>query len=140
MRTNLIVPAVSVACAAALLAMASPVLAQSGSGATRAQVQTECANFMKTHEWSETKSAWVLKPGVKAPARNAKTSAQIQAETSAFLAKNRWDESKSRFVPVSGAPREVSKMSREEVRKETAAFLQNHEWDDVKSAFVTCKP
>ena len=140
MRTNLIVPAVSVACAAALLAMASPVLAQSGSGATRAQVQTECANFMKTHEWSETKSAWVLKPGMKAPARSAKTSAQIEAETAAFLKSNRWDESKSRFVPVSGAPRDVSKMSREEVRKETAAFMQTHEWNEEKSAFVTCKP
>ena len=139
MRTNLIVPVVSVACAAALLSMASPVLAQSGSGATRAQVQADCANFMKTHEWSETKSAWVLKPGVNAPARDVKTTAQIQAETSAFLAKNRWDESRSRFVPVSGAPRDVSKMSREEVRKETAAFMQNHEWDDVKSAFVSCK-
>jgi len=139
MRTNLIVPAVSVACAAAMLSMASPALAQSGSGATRAQVQTECANFMKTHVWSESKSAWVLKPGVKAPARSAKTSAQIQAETSAFLAKNRWDESRSRFVSVTGAPRDVSKMSREEVRKETAAFMENHEWDDAKSAFVSCK-
>ena len=139
MRTNLIVPVVSVACAAALLSMASPVLAQTGSGTTRAQVQADCANFMKTHVWSETKSAWVLKPGVKAPARDVKTTAQIQAETSAFLAKNRWDESRSRFVPVSGAPRDVSKMSREEVKKETAAFMQNHEWDDVKSAFVSCK-
>lgn len=139
MRTNLIVTAVSAACASAMLSMAGPVLAQSGSGVTRAEVQAECANFMKTHEWSETKSAWVLKPGVKAPARNVKTSAQIEAETAAFLKVNRWDEAKSRFVPIKGAPRDVSMMTREEVKKETAAFLQNYEWDDVKSAFVSCK-
>jgi len=140
MRANLIVPAVSVACAAALLAMANPVLAQSGSGVTRAQVQTECANFMKTYEWSDAKSAWVLKPGMKSPARSAKTSAQIEADTAAFLKNNRWDEPRSRFVAISGAPRDVSKMSREELKKETAAFMQTHEWNEEKSAFVTCKP
>ena len=139
MRTNFIVPAVSVACATAMLSMAGPVFAQSGSGATRAEVQAECADFMKTHVWSETKSAWVLKPGMKSPARSAKTSAQIKAETEAFLKNNRWDEAKSRFVSLQGAPRDVSKMTRAQVEKETGEFYRTHEWDDVKSAFVSCK-
>jgi len=140
MRTNFIAPAVSVACATAMFAMAGPVLGQAGSGVTRAQVQAECADFMKTHEWSEARGGWVLRPGVKAPARSAKTSAQIQAETEAFLRNNRWDETRSRFVSLKGAPRDVGMMTREQVKKETAEFLRTHEWDDVKSAFVTCKP
>jgi len=94
---------------------------------------------MKTHEWSESRG-WVLKRGVKAPAKTQKTQAQIKAETEAFLAKNRWDNIKSVYVSIEGKPRDVSKMSRAQVNKEAAEFHRTHVWDEVASSFVSCKP
>lgn len=136
MRTNLVAAAVSVAFAAAMLSMASPVFAE---GLTRAQVQKTCADYMKTHEWTEH-SGWQLKPGVKAPAESAKTQAQVNAETEAFLRYHRWDEATSRYVSLKGVPRDVSKMTREQVQKEAAEFHRTHVWDDAASKFVPCKP
>ena len=136
MTTKLIAAAVSVACATAMLSMASPVLAE---GLTRAQVQKECADYKKTHVWTED-SGWQLKPGVKAPAESAKTNAQVTAETEAFLRYHRWDEVHSRYVSLKGVPRDVSTMTREQVKKEAAEFHRTHVWDDVQSKFVPCKP
>jgi hypothetical protein len=139
MRVNVIAAAVSVACATAMLAIASPVVAQSGSGLTREQVQAACADFMKTHEWTESRG-WVLKRGAKEPAKSRKTNAQIKAETEAFLAKNRWDDVKSVYVSIEGKPRNVSKMTRAQVNKEAAEFHRTHVWDEAASSFVSCKP
>ena len=139
MKTNLVAAAVSVACATAILSIASPVSAQSASGVSRAQVRKECADFMKTHEWSEA-NGWQLKPGVKAPATSAKTPGEGVAETVAFLSKNRWDDAKSAFVPIKGTPRDVSTMSREQVKKEAGEFERTHIWVEEASTFVPCKP
>lgn len=136
MRAKLITAAVSVACATAMLSMASPVFAE---GLTRAQVQKECADWMATHEWSEARG-WQLKPGVKAPATTSKTNAQVEAETKAFLSNHRWDEAQSRYVSIKGAPRDVSKMTREEVNREAREFHRTHVWDEAASGFVSCKP
>jgi len=111
MKTNLIAAAVSMACASAMLSVATPVFAQSDSGLSRAQVQKECSSYMKTHQWSESKG-WHLKPGMKAPAQSVKTNAEVTAETIAFLRDNRWDEAKSRFVSIKGAPRDVRDVAR----------------------------
>lgn len=138
MRTKLLTTVVSVACATAMFSMAGPVFAESGSGLTRAQVQKQCADFMKTHEWNEARG-WQLKPGVKAPAESAKTQAQVKAETEAFLSTHRWDEARSRYVSLT-APRDVSKMSRAEVQKEAAEFHRTHVWDEAGSSFVPCTP
>ena len=117
MRTHhLITAAVSVAFATAMLSIASPVLAE---GLTRAQVQQQCADYKKTHVWTEH-AGWQLKPGVKAPAESAKTKAQIDRETMAFLRYHRWDDAKSRYVSLKGIPRDVSKMTPEQVKKEAA--------------------
>ena len=138
MRTKLLTTVVSVACATAMFSMAGPVSAESGSGLTRAQVQKQCSDWKKTHEWSEM-YGWQLKPGVKAPAASAKTQAQVKAETEAFLSTHRWDEAKSSYVSLT-APRDVSKMSRDEVRKEAAEFNRTHVWDEAASSFVPCTP
>ena len=136
MKITLITAAVSVAFATAMLPIASPVFAE---GLTRAQVQKECADWQKTHVWTEH-AGWQLKPGVKAPAESAKTKEEINAETMAFLRENRWDESKSRYVSLKGTPRDVSKMSREQVQREAAEFHRTHVWDEGASRFVPCKP
>ena len=135
MKTTLITAAVAVACATGMLSIGSPVFAE---GLTRAQVQKECADWKKTHVWTEDRG-WQLKPGVKAPAQSAKTSEQVNAETMAFLKNHRWDEVKGRYVSLTGE-RDVSKMTREEVRKEAAEFHRTHVWDETASAFVPCKP
>lgn len=136
MRTNLITAAVSVAFATAMFSIAGPVYAE---GLTRAQVQKECADYKKTHEWTEH-AGWQLKPGVKAPAESAKTQAEVDAETRAFLRYHRWDEAQSRYVSLKGVPRDVSAMTREQVQQEAAEFHRTHVWDEAASKFVPCKP
>jgi hypothetical protein len=136
MKTNLLTAVASLACATAVVWIASPVFAE---GPTRAQVQSDCASYMKTHEWSEV-NGWQLKRGVKAPVRSVKSQAQIDAETIAFLKDNRWDETKSRFVSISGTPRDVSRMSRAQVAKEAAEFHRAYIWDEPSSGFISCKP
>jgi len=138
MRTNLIATAVSAAFAIALVSMASPVVAESGSGLSRAEVQKQCSDWKKTHEWSEA-YGWQLKAGVSGPAESAKTRGEIQAETEAFLSNHRWDEATSRYVSLTG-PRDVSTMTREQVKKEAAEFNRTHVWDEAASAFVPCMP
>lgn len=136
MKTTLITAAVAAACATGMLSISSPVFAE---GLSRAQVQQQCADYKRTHVWTET-AGWQLKPGVKAPAESAMTKEQVDAETVAFLSKHRWDEAKSRYVSIQGAPRDVSKMTREEVKKEAAEFHRTHVWDEATSGFIPCKP
>ena len=53
-----------------------------------------------------------------------------------FLSMNRWDNGMSRWVPVTGAPRNMSTMSREEVKAETANFLRTHRYDEPTSKWT----
>ena len=135
MKTKLIGVAVSVACATAVLSIGNPAFAQP----TREQVKADCAEWLKTHEFSEA-DGWKLKPGVKAPsaAKSTKTRAQTKADVDAFLKNNRWDEAKSAWVSIKGTPRDVSKMTREELKKETAEYMRTHMWDEGKGAYITC--
>jgi hypothetical protein len=136
MKTNLIAAAVSMVFASAMLSIASPVYAE---GLTRAQVQQQCADYKKTHVWTEH-AGWQLKPGVKAPAESAKTQAQVVAEAVAFLRTHLWDETKSAFVAISGPPRDVGSMTSAQVAKETTEYLRTHVYDEATSGFIPCKP
>ena len=136
MKTNLIAAAVSMVCATAMLSIASPVLAE---GLTRAQVQQQCADYKKTHVWTEH-AGWQLKPGVKAPAESAKSQAQVVAETVAFLSTHIWDDTKSAFVSIGGPPRDVGSLTSEQVKKETMEYLRTHVYDEAASGFIPCKP
>jgi hypothetical protein len=42
---------------------------------------------------------------------------------------NRWDHTNSQWVPVQGAPRDMSKLPREQVKAETERFLKMHRFD-----------
>jgi hypothetical protein len=40
-------------------------------------------------------------------------------------------------VSLKAAPRDMSKMSREQVRVETAQFARTHRWDETTDVWVT---
>ena len=81
----------------------------------------------------------MLKPGFRPP-EGVKSREEIRAARNSFMKGNRWNEEASRWEPISGPPRDISKLSRAEVRRETAAFLKTHRWDLEKDAYVEVKP
>jgi hypothetical protein len=50
---------------------------------------------------------------------------------------NYWDEVLSEWKPVSGAPRDMSKLSREQVERETTMFLMMHRFDESTSQWIS---
>lgn len=141
MKTKLISVAVSVACATVVLSIASPVFAQStakeaASAVTRAQVKAERDEFLKTHEWVGDEWRLKLKKGEKAPAPSGKTRAEIKAERDAFLKDNRWDSAAEAWVSIKATPRDVSKLTREQVKSEAAEFNRTHIWDEGSMKYV----
>jgi hypothetical protein len=112
---------------------------------TRAEVRAECVEFLRTHQWDEANSNYVLKPGMKGPAKatppeGVKTRAEIRAERDAFLRANRWNEASSQWEPIGGKPRDLSTLSRADVLKETKAFMRTHHWDEGAETYVENKP
>lgn len=123
----------------------TPAAADTTCPRTRAEVRAECVEFMRTHQWDEANSNYVLKPGMKGPARatppeGVKTRAEIRAERDSFLRANRWNEASSLWEPIAGKPRDLSTLSRADVQKETKAFMRTHHWDEAQGAYVENKP
>lgn len=102
---------------------------------TREEVRAECIAFLKTHQWDEAASNYVLKSGVQPP-EGVRTREEIRAERNRFLAANRWDDSQGRWVPLKGEPRDVSKLSGSAMRKEMAAFMRTHRFDEIAGSYV----
>jgi len=103
---------------------------------TRQQVKMERDEFLRTHRWDGLTETWVLKKGVEPPA-GVKSRADMKAERDKFLSNNRWDDVQGVWVPRKGQPpRDISKMSREQVRSETRQFLRTHEWDEITESYV----
>jgi hypothetical protein len=62
---------------------------------------------------------------------------EVKAMRDKFLRMNTWDEYKGQWVPVEGAPRDMSKLTREQVKAETIRFLKMYRFDESTSNFVT---
>lgn len=134
--------ALSVVVGLALAPLWGAVLAQPSppaSGATRAEVKMERAEFLKTHMYDAANEVWVLKPGVEAP-MGMKSRAQIKAERDEFLKNNRWNEETSSWIPLKGTPRNMESMSREQVKMETAAFFKTHRYDEQSETWSMKTP
>jgi hypothetical protein len=64
---------------------------------------------------------------------------EIKAMRDKFLSMNTWDELNGRYVPVKGAPRDMSKLTREEVKKETEQHLKMYRFVEASSTWVLRK-
>jgi len=53
-----------------------------------------------------------------------------------FLSMHTWDEIGSAYVPVKGAPRDMSKLTRAQVKMETERYLKMYRFDEPTSTFV----
>ena len=49
---------------------------------------------------------------------------------------HRWDPSGDAWQPVPEGPRDLSKLTREQMRIETREFMRTHEWDVVEERWV----
>jgi hypothetical protein len=112
---------------------------------TRAEVRAECIEFLRTHQWDEGAGNYVLKPGMKGPARSTppegvKSRAEVRAERDKFLRAHRWNEAASEWVPIAGTPRDLSTLSRAQMRKEMRAFVRTHRWDEGSESYVERSP
>lgn len=108
--------------------------AEAGCAKTRAEVQQECIDFLKTHRWSELEGSYVLKTEAKVP-EGVKTREEIRAERDKFMRTHRWSNIEARWIPLT-QPRDITKISRAEVRQETQAFMKTHRWDEVSGTYV----
>ena len=108
---------------------------------TRAEVKSDCIQFMKTHRWDEGASNWVLKTGVRPP-EGVKSREEVKAERDKFLAANRWNDGKTAWEAIPGKPRDMSQeplgceMTRAEVKKDCVQFLKTHRFDEGMGAYV----
>lgn len=91
--------------------------------------------FLSMHRWDEMTGLWVLKSNIELP-KNIMPRADVMAMVDKFLVMNRWDDQHEQWVG-SGAPRDMSKLTREEVRVETIRFLMTHQWDESSGAWVS---
>lgn len=132
-------PAAALAVGGLLLTQAAAAHDDTSTHRTRTEVRMERSEFLKTHQWDEGISNWVLRPGVKEP-QGIKSRAEIRSERDAFLRTNRWNATESRWEPLADKPRDLSTLSRDEMRKETQAFMKTHRWDEEKNAYVDNPP
>ncbi len=107
---------------------------------TREQVKMDRDTFLSMFRWNESTSDWVLKDGM-APPKGVKSREEIKAMRDEFLSMNYWDELSSQFLPVKGGkPREMSKLTRDQVKMETEMFLQTHRFEESTSTWVAKAP
>lgn len=105
---------------------------------TRAQVKMERDEFLKSHRYDNVASQWVLKDGMEPPT-GIKSRAEIKAMRDTFLSNNRWNETASRWTPITAGPRDMSKMTSQQVRNETQRFTRTHRFDELSGTWVEKK-
>ncbi|MFM9915437.1 MAG: hypothetical protein ACKVOX_06490, partial [Rhizobacter sp.] len=91
--------------------------------------------FLSMHRWDEMTGLWVVKSNIELP-KNIMPRSEVMAMADKFLVMNTWDDQKSDWVP-SRAPRDMSKLTREQVRVETMRFLMTHHWDESNSEWIS---
>jgi hypothetical protein len=85
--------------------------------------------------FDESGASWIQKTDM-AMKDEQKTKAQIRAEANQFLRFNKWDVGTSKFVPITGEPRVMSKLTREEQNMEISMFAKTHMYDIFAGAWV----
>lgn len=101
-----------------------------------------CTSFMFSNSamaqqgrnFDESGASWIQKTDMAM--KSDKTAAQIRAEANQFLRFNKWDVGSSKFIPVTGEPRVMSKLTREEQNMEISMFAKTHMYDIFSGAWV----
>lgn len=91
--------------------------------------------FLSMHRWDEMTGLWVVKSNIELP-KGIMPRAEVMAMVDKFLVMNTWDDAREQWVS-GDIPREMSKLTREQVRVETIRFLMTHEWNDSTSTWVS---
>jgi hypothetical protein len=128
--------------AAAIVSISTITIAQTSKAdlpVSRTQIKMERDDFLKTHEWDDTNSNWIVRAGVEPP-MGVKSRAEVKAMRDKFLSNNKWNKQESAWVPLKPGPRDLSGMTREEVRAETVEFMRTHAWDENKEDWLLKAP
>jgi hypothetical protein len=120
------------------LVLASLLMSVSGlaaaQGLTREQVKMDRDAFLKTMRWDELTGQWVLKSGMEPPA-GVLSRAEVIAMRDKFLTMHSYNEAEG-WVPLK-APRDMSKLSREQVNMETLRFLMMYRFEELTGQWVS---
>lgn len=116
----------------AVQAQATPMAATTASP-SRAQVKQERDAFLKLNRWDQQKGDWVLKSGA-APPPSSLTRADAMAARDLYLANNRWDPQVG-WVPITPAPRVLSRLSRAQVQMETREFMRMNRFNEASATW-----
>lgn len=117
------------------LALSPAAQAQSSGPATREQVQMDTAAFLKIMRWDEITSMWVLKDGMLPPP-GVLSREDVIAMRDKFLTMHMYDEALSTWVPLK-TPRDMSKLTRDQVQMETVRFLMMHRYNEATNQWVS---
>lgn len=91
--------------------------------------------FLSMHRWDEMTGMWMVKSSVELP-KGIMPRSDVMAKVDKFLVMNTWDDQHEQWVS-GNAPRDMSKLTREEVRIETIRFLMTHQWDESTGAWMS---
>jgi len=125
----------SVLVASLMLAVVPSVHAQSTAMAqSREQVKMDRDAFLKTMRWDELTGQWVLKSGMEPPA-GVLSRTEVIAMREKFLTMHSWNEAQG-WIPLK-EPRDMSKLSREQVNMETLRFLMMYRFEELSGQWVS---
>ncbi len=121
---------------AALIALSPTVYSQttapSSEAMTRMEVRMDRDEFLKMHRYDEKENEWAP----NTPTTSDLSRAEVKAARDQYLSANRWNTANESFTPITGAPRDMGTMTREEVKMERMQFARTHRWDNQKSMWV----
>ena len=102
---------------------------------TREQVKMDRDTFLALMRWDEGTGQWVLKSNMQPPA-GVKSRAEVLAMRDDWLSMHRYDEPSGTWIST-GKPRDMSKLTREEVNLETVRFLMMYRFDEARSEWIS---
>jgi hypothetical protein len=85
--------------------------------------------------FDESGDSWIQKTDKALQGEN-KTRAQIVGDLDKFLCHNYWDVGLSKWVPITGEPRVMSKLSRQQQNLEISMFAKTHTYDVFAGTWI----
>lgn len=121
--------------ASMLASVGGAALAQSGGPLSREQVKMDRDTFLSLMRWDEGTGQWVLKSNMEPP-KGVKSRSEVLAMRDEWQRMHSYDEPSGTWVTM-GAPRDMSKLTREQVNLETVRFLMMYRFDEAKSEWIS---
>lgn len=117
--------------AAAVVSLAQPAHAQT---TTREQVRMERDVFLSMMRWDESTGMWVLKDNMDPP-QGVRSRTEVMAMRDKFMASNVYDDKTGTWTPAK-SPRDMTKLTRDQVKMETQWFLSAYRYDESRNEWV----